>query len=166
MSVLYFWFVWLHILATFVFFFAHGTALAVAFLLPKQKEMNSMKALLDVTGITIMPLGVSMLVILLTSLYMAGSGSWWRTGWWWLSFLIFFFMIFWMTWYGRKMYSPIRKALGMEYMTGFSKHNHAEEPIGMDEIQQLIAKTNPRLLMWVGLISTAVLLWLMRFKPF
>ena len=166
MSNLYFWSVWLHILAAFVFFFAHGTALAIAFLLPKQRDANHMKLLLDITGITILPIGISLLVILLTSLHMGGSAGWWQTGWWGLSFLLFLVMVVWMTWYGRKFYSPIRKALGMEYMTGAGKHNPAEAPAGMDEVERLIAKTNPSMLMWIGLVITAVLLWLMRFKPF
>ena len=87
-------------------------------------------------------------------------------GWWELSFLIMVGMIVWMSWYTRKYYSPIRKALGLEYMTGFSTRSPAETPESMDIVYALVAKTNPRLLAWVGLIFTATLLFLMRFKPF
>ncbi len=71
-----------------------------------------------------------------------------------------------MTWYGRKIYSPIRKVLGLRYMTGFSTENPPEPPASMAEVERLVAKSNPRLLTWVGLIAAALLLWLMRFKPF
>ena len=36
----------------------------------------------------------------------------------------------------------------------------------MDEVSTLIAKSNLRLQIWVGLIFTIIMLWLMIFKPF
>ena len=163
---LYPWSVWLHVLSAFLFFFTHGTSMAIAFMLPKEKNADAMKALLNITGITIAPLSISMLGLLITSVYMGISAGWWKTGWWIVSFLIMITMISWMTWYGRKFYSPIRKAIGLEYLTGFSTSNPAMEPKSMDEVYALVAKTNPRLLTSVGLLVTASLLWLMRFKPF
>lgn len=165
---LYTWSVWLHVVFAFIFFFAHGTSMAIAFLLPREKDPARMKAILDITGITIAPLGISLLGILLTSLYMGFAAGWVRTGWWGLSFLLFLVSIFWMEWYSRKYYSPIRKALGNFYMTGFSTPNPAMEGkvIDMEEVETLIQKTNPRLLMWVGFLVVAALVWLMRFKPF
>lgn len=165
---LYSWSVWLHILFSFIFFFAHGTSLAIAFMLPKEKDPVRMKTLLDVSGITILPLGVSLLVILLTSFYMGFTAGWVRTGWWGLSFVLFLAMVIWMTWYSRRYYSPIRKALGGFYMSGFSTPNPPVEnkAIDMNEVESLIRKANPHLLTTAGLIVTAALLWLMRFKPF
>jgi hypothetical protein len=152
MSNLYQWSVWLHVLAAFVFFFSHGAEMATAFMLPKEKNANGMKALLNITQITLIPFGV--------------TAGWWKKGWWELSFLIMVCMLAWMSWYARKYYSPIRKALGVEYMTGFGTHNPPEGPESMDVVYALVAKTNPRLLAWAGLTFTAVLLFLMRFKPF
>jgi hypothetical protein len=166
MSGLYAWSVLLHILAAFVFFFAHGVSMATAFLLPKEKDVNKMKLLLDISGITIMPLMVSMLLILITSIHMGWAAKWWLAGWWWVSVAVFFAMIVWMTWYSRKYYSPVRKALGMEYMTGAGTNNPPGEPASMEEVHKLIAKTSPHLLATVGVLVTAMLIWLMRFKPF
>ena len=61
---------------------------------------------------------------------------------------------------------PIRKALGLEYMTGVGKENPPIEPASMDEVTALIAKSSPRSLTWVGLIFTIIILWLMIFKQF
>lgn len=166
MSNLYQWSVWLHVLAAFVFFFSHGAEMATAFMLPKEKNADGMKTLLNITQITLMPLGASMLLLLITSIHMGVTAGWWKKGWWGLSFLVMVGMLAWMIWYARKYYSPIRKALGSEYMTGFGTYNPAESPKSMDVVQALIAKTNPRLLAWAGLTFTAVLLFLMRFKPF
>ena len=162
----YSWIVWLHILTGVIFFFVHGVSMATAFFLKKETNPDKLKMLLELTGITIMPMGVCMLLMLGTSLYMGVSLSLWSSGWWGTSFLLFFAMIAWMTWYGRKFYSPIRKALGMEYMSGFSTHNPAGEPSSMDEVFGLIAKTNPHMITTVGFVVLAVLLWLMRAKPF
>ncbi len=164
--MLYQWMVWLHVLSAILFFFVHGISMATAFLLPKEKDAKRMSMLLDMTGVTIAPMGISMLGLLVTSIYMGISANWWARGWWGTSFLLFMLMIVWMTWYGRKYYSPIRKALGLDYMTGFGTQNPAIEPAGMDEVQKLIAKTSPHLLATVGFLVTAMLLWLMRFKPF
>jgi hypothetical protein len=108
--------------------------------------------------------GVAMAAAYLT---MAALVNLWRRGWWLTSTLIFLLMTFWMVWYARKYYSPIRKALGLEYMEGFT-HRPAETPnkVDLSEVQKLIAITNPHLLMTVGVIAIGVLLWLMRFKPF
>lgn len=165
---LYQWSVWLHVLFAFVFFFAHGTSMAIAFMLPQEKDPNRMKALLDITGITIAPLGISLLGLLVTSIYMGVAVGWFRTGWWGLSFLLFLASIVWMTWYSRKYYTPIRKALGSFYMTGWSTRNAPAEnkQVDLNEVDMLVQKTNPRLLFVVGFAVIGALLWLMRFKPF
>jgi hypothetical protein len=101
MNNLYSWSVWLHILGAFLFFFAHGVSMATAFLLPKEKEPAAMKTLLNIAGVTILPLMVSLLLLLITSIHMAIVGKWWLRGWWWMSFIIMVVMVIWMTWYSR-----------------------------------------------------------------
>ena len=166
--MLYQWMVWLHVLFAFLFFFVHGVSMATAFLLPKEKDAKRISMLLDLPSIVIAPMGISMLGILVTSIYMGSSAHWWAKGWWGASFLLFFLMTMWMTWYGRKFYSPIRKELGLFYMTGFSTRNDPVEnkQVNMDEVYKLIARTSPHLLMTVGLVVLGLLIWMMRFKPF
>lgn len=165
---LYQWVAWLHVLFAFLFFFVHGVSMATAFFLPNEKDVKRLSMLLDLPSITIIPMAISLLGLLVTSIYMGGSAGWWKTGWWGLSVVLFFAMTAWMTWYGRKFYSPIRKELGLHYMTGMGNHNAPDENkvVNMDEVEKLIAKTNPFLLAAVGLIVLGLLLWLMRFKPF
>ena len=163
---LYPWTLWLHIFFATLFFFVHGTAMAIAFRLPVEKDPKTLHALLNISGITFMPMGVSMLGLLVTSLYMGFAAGWIKQGWWWISFVLMLGFIVWMTWHSRAIYSPIRKALGLPYMTGFGTENPAEEPASMQEVERLIAKSNPRLLAWAGIIVTAVVLWFMTFKPF
>ena len=81
MSNLYQWSVWLHVLAAFLFFFSHGAELATAFMLPKEKSTDGMKTLLNITQVTLMPLGLSMLLLLVTSIHMGVMAGWWMRGW-------------------------------------------------------------------------------------
>lgn len=164
---LYQWILLLHILFAFLFFFVYGISMATAFLLLNEKDVKQISILLNVPRIAIALMGLSMLGLLGTSIYMGSVANWWSRGWWGASFLIFLVMIFWMTWYGRKYYGPIRKELGLFYVTGFNTRNDPVEnkAVNMDEVQRLIAKSNPVLLVSVGVIVTAVLVFLMRFKP-
>lgn len=165
---LYNWMLWLHILLSIIFFFIHGVSLVTSVYLPREKNIERMKLLLEVPEITIVPMGITMLGLLITSIYMGSAAQWWGRGWWGASFLLFLGMIYWMGSYSRQYYSPIRKALGMMYMTGFATRNTPDEgkQVNMAEVEALIAKTNPRLLMIVGLVVLGLLLFLMRFKPF
>jgi hypothetical protein len=165
---LYNWILWLHVLCAFLFFFVHGVSMATAFFLPKEKDLKRMSMLLDLPNITVVPMGVSMLGLLVTSIYMGSAAQWWGRGWWGASVLIFLVMIYWMGSYSRRYYSPIRKAIGTFYMTGFATRNEPIEnkEVDMAEVERLIAMTNPRLLMTVGFVGLGLLLFLMRFKPF
>lgn len=163
---LYPWIVWLHIFSAILYFSCHGVSMVAAFLLKKETNADKLKVLLGLHTVVLPPMGIAALLLLVTVLAMAAILNLWGAGWWLTANLIFILMTAWMTWYARKYYSPIRKALGMEYMTGFGKHNPAEAPARMDEVQELIAKPSPHLLMTVGVVAIGILLWLMRFKPF
>jgi len=163
---IYPWILWLHIFASIMFFFVHGTAMAIAYRLPEEKNMDGMRALLNITGMTLPFLFGSFLLLQAFGIVLAFIAEWWKQAWPWSSFVFLNGMTVWMTWYGRQIYSPLRKALGMAYMTGFSKENKPEIPASMEEIQTLIEKSNPRMLTWVGSIITGLVLWLMIFKPF
>lgn len=163
---LYPWVLWLHITTSLLFFFVHGTAMAIAFRLPEEKSMDGMRALLNITGMTLPYMFSSLLLLQAFGIALAVMSAWWRQAWPWISFILLNGMTIWMTYYGRKVYSPLRRALGMPYLSGFSKESPAEDPSSMDDVQVLLKKSNPRLLTWVGLGTTVVILWLMVFKPF
>jgi hypothetical protein len=108
----------------------------------------------------------SLLLLQAFGIALAFMADWWKQAWPWLSFILLNGMTVWMTMYGRQFYSPLRRALGMPYMSGFSKENKAIEPASMEDVQDLLEKTNPKMLVWVGSIISGLVLWLMIFKPF
>jgi hypothetical protein len=162
----YDWVLWLHILSAFVFFFIHGTSLAIAFRLPQEKTLDGMRALLNITGMTIPFFYGSFLLLQAFGILLTFWADWWQKAWPWISFVLLNAMTIWMTWYARKFYGRLRKALGMPYMTGASKEREPVEPASLEEIRTLLESTDPKLLTWVGGIVSAAVLWLMVFKPF
>lgn len=163
---LYPWIKVLHILAVLFFYFSHGVSMAVAFNLSTEKNPDRLRALLDLSRSTVMPMSVSLLLVMVFGITMSFMAGWWSHLWPWLALALLLAMSIWMTIYGRSTYSPIRKALGLPYMTGAGTANPPVEPASMDEVQALIARLNPRTLIVVGLLFTLVILWLMIFKPF
>ncbi|HEX8991178.1 MAG TPA: hypothetical protein VF784_05820, partial [Anaerolineales bacterium] len=112
------------------------------------------------------PMGASLLLVIVFGVTLTFMGGWSNHVWPWLALMLLIAMSAWMTWQGRTFYSPVRKALGLPYMTGFGTQNPPVQPAGVDEVHQLIMKSNPRLLAWVGVVFTGIVLWLMIFKPF
>ena len=163
---LYLWIKWLHILSVLVFFFSHGISMGTALKLASEKNPDRLRALLDVSRWSLTPMSGSLISILVFGLILTFMGPWWNQIWPWLSLVLLIAMSVWMTWQSRTIYSPIRKALGLTYLTGVGKENPAAEPVSMDEVNALIARSNPRLLTFAGLIFTIIILWLMVFKPF
>ena len=163
---LYPWIKWLHILTVLIFYFSHGVSMAVAFKMSSEKNPDRLRALLDLSRWSLTPMGMSLMALLIFGVILTFMGTWWKQIWPWLSLLLLIAMSVWMTRQSRTVYSPIRKALGLPYMTGAGKENPPVEPASMDEVNALIARSNPHLQAWVGLIFTIIILWLMIFKPF
>jgi hypothetical protein len=86
---MYQWFVFAHILGVFGFLLAHGTAAAVAFVLPRQREVERVRALLDLSRGVSMVANASLLVLLAGGLTAGFMGNWWGQGWIWTSLGLF-----------------------------------------------------------------------------
>src|SRR5579885_3713341 len=82
---MYQWFVFAHILGVFGYLLAHGTAAAVAFALPRQREVERVRVLLDLSRGVAMVAGVSLLVLLAAGIAAGFMGNWWGQGWIWAS---------------------------------------------------------------------------------
>ncbi len=163
---LYPWIKWLHILAVLLFFFSHGVSMAAAFFIAKEKNLDRLRAILDVSRWPLMPMSASLLLVMILGVILAFNAGYATHFFPWLALVLLLAMAVWMTMYGRAIYSPIRKALGQAYVTGFGRGNPPAEPVSMDEVQALIARSNPRLLTYVGLVFTLVIVFFMVFKPF
>lgn len=162
---MYRWILWLHILSAMAFMISHGASALMAFQIRREKKAPRVRALLDLSGGLWLLMAISFLLLLISGIVAGIMGRWWTKGWIWLSILIFLLMVVIMTWFSGRHYHPIRKLAGMPYMDG-GKERPAEKPAPDLEIQHAVSQTAPGALLATGGLGTAVVLWLMLFKPF
>ncbi|MBN8620261.1 MAG: hypothetical protein J0L63_15230 [Anaerolineae bacterium] len=162
---MYQWIVLLHILGAFAFFMAHGASAAMAFQLRRERDINRIRAILDLSNAAL-PVAYGALLLLLLAGIAAGiMGNWFVKGWIWASIAVLLVMWGVMVYYGARYYAPIRKAVGLPYRIRGDEYP-AEPPASEAEIQQIIQASRPHTLTGISLAFIALLLWLMIFKPF
>ena len=159
------WLIFIHVLSSITFFLAHGTSAAMAFQLRKETNIERIRAMLDLSGTTIMLLFVSYLIMGLTGLIMPFLIKIWDQGWVWVSIVLMVYVFFHMALRNDRTYKNVRKLAGMPYMQG-SKEFPAEPPASDEEILAHIRKISVHELVVVGYVIPAFVLWLMVFKPF
>lgn len=159
------WLVFIHVLSVITFFLAHGTSAAMAFQLRKEKSIERIRAMLDLSGTTVMLLMVSFLVMGITGLTMVFIIKIWNQGWVWVSVVLTVYVFFHMALRNEKTYYLLRKLVGLPYRRK-NKEFPAEPPASEEEILAHIRKISVYELLFVGFGIPAFVLWLMVFKPF
>jgi hypothetical protein len=165
MGSLYLWIKFIHVAASFTFILGHGAAVAFSFKVKQEKELERVRAMLDLSGSMWNVYMLSWLVLMIAGIVNGFMGKWWSAGWMWASLGLMLVIFFWMFYLGGRQYHPLRKAFGMEYHVG-KDVLPAEEPRPEAERMALIAATNPMQLLVVGYGGFILILWLMIFKPF
>ena len=73
---MYPWIALVHVIGGFGFFLAHGASAAVAFRLRKERDLERVRALLDLSSSTISALYISLLVLLAAGIWAGFLGRW------------------------------------------------------------------------------------------
>lgn len=164
---MYPWLVYLHVLATLTFLFAHGVTSIVAWRLRGVPDPATARAWLGLyaAGRYFALFYGSLLILLLSGVVTGFMGKWWGEGWIWLSLALLVGIIIGMYVLGTAHYSKLRRALGMPWFDGRQAHP-AEPPAPAAEIEALLAKSPALALTLIGFGGIALILWLMMFKPF
>src|SRR5579885_394642 len=164
---MYQWFVFAHILGVFGYLLAHGTAAAVAFALPRQREVERVRVLLDLSRGVAMVAGVSLLVLLAAGIAAGFMGNWWGQGWIWASLGLFILMGVAMTLLGSRPLNRLRQLAHTSNPSSSETISHSSlDPSTEKQLAVLLAATHPWLLTVIGGGGLALILWLMMFKPF
>ena len=164
---MYQWLVFAHILGVFGFLLAHGTAAAVTFALRRQREVERVRVLLDLSRGVTMVANVSLLVLLAAGITAGFMGNWWGQGWIWASLGLFILIGVTMTLLGSRPLNRIRQLVHAgnpsrpETISHSSLDTSAEKQLAV-----LLAATHSWLLTVIGGGGLALILWLMMFKPF
>lgn len=164
---MYSWLVYLHVLATLTFLFAHGVTSIVAWRLRGVPAPATARAWLELyaAGRYFALFYGSLLVLLLSGVVAGFMGRWWDEGWIWLSLALLVGIIIGMYVLGTNHYSKLRRALGMPWFDGRRAHS-PEPPAPATEIESLLAQSPALALTIIGFGGIALILWLMMFKPF
>lgn len=157
--------VFLHVVALFGFLLAHGISVIMAFALRRERKLERIHALLELSSAAGGMMIGSLLLLLISGIVAAFMGNWWGYGWIWLSLglLVAIWMV--MGFFGARYYAAIRKATGFEYLERGKRHP-AGEPASAEEMAALLSRTRPVLLAVTGIGGLLIILWLMMFKPF
>jgi hypothetical protein len=156
--------VFVHVAAAFIFFMAHGAAMAMAFRLRRERQPERVRAIMELSASMTPLMGIAWLVLLLAGIAAGFMGRWWSQGWIGVSLLLMIVLSAWMSYTVRQRYTPIRDALGINERAP-KPAQPLPEP-SEETLAALIEAANPWVLLLPGLGLTAVILWLMLFKPF
>ena len=158
--------VFLHVVFVFGYLLAHGVSASVSYAIKKERDVNRIRVLLDLSAASYPAMLWTLLAIVVFGLTAAFINMvWWRMGWIWVSIVVLVVIVVLMAIYGSAVFGEIRKAIGLPYMVK-GKPFPAEPVKSDEEIYAVIAKINPTLLLVVGYGGFAVIAWLMRVKPF
>jgi hypothetical protein len=164
---MYQWLVFAHILGVFGFLLAHGTAAAVTFALRRQREVERVRALLDLSRGVTMVANVSLLVLLAAGITAGFMGNWWGQGWIWASLGLFILIGVTMTLLGSRPLNRIRQLVQAGNPSRSETISHSSlDPSAEKQLAVLLAATHPWLLTVIGGGGLVLILWLMMFKPF
>ena len=162
---MYRWLVILHVLGVFGFLMAHGISVGVAFTLRRERNLEHIQALLNLSSSSLGILHGSIAVLLVTGIVSGSIGHWWSRAWIWLSMGLLIAMYTYMGIAASGYYARVRKAAGLAYMQGFKPHP-VGEPAPPEEINDLLSRPLPIWLALAGFGSLAIIAWLMMAKPF
>jgi len=157
--------VFLHVVCIFGYLLAHGVSATVAFVLKKERDIQRVRALLDLSAASYPVMTYLMWAFFLLGVIASFQAGWWRFGWLWTSVVLGVVIVLLMAIFGAGIYGEARKAAGLRY--NFKGKWFPPEPAKNDEeVFALLAKTNPVLLTVIGYGGFAVITWLMVAKPF
>jgi hypothetical protein len=159
---MYYWLVYLHIAGALIFFMAHGVSTFVMFRLGKQQSLDRMRALMELSSASLPAMWLGLTLLLIGGISAGFMGNWWSQGWIGVSFVLMIVMTAWFGYYARRHFTPLRKALGLPSR----RDPTPPPPAAPEEIARLLKAANPLLLSGIGFGLSAVILYLMIFKPF
>src|SRR5262245_53333389 len=162
---MYPWMVYLHVLGSFGFVLAHGAATSMAFALRRERNLERIRALLNLSRSTQGVLYGALLLLLVAGVVAGFMGGWWGRGWIWTALAVLLALIVQMFAMGTRYYASVRKATGLEYVDR-GKPQPPQPPVSAAELDALLQRSPASVLAVSGLLGLAFILWLMMFKPF
>ena len=165
---MYSWIVFVHVLGVFGFLLAHGAAAIVAFRLRGEREVERVRALLDLSRGARTVASVSLLVTLAAGITAAVMGNWWGQIWIWASLGLLVLIGVAMNILGTRSLNRVRQMVLPDTVQPRAKEDMQQASVvsADQQLTDALAATRPMLLAITGGGGLALILWLMMFKPF
>lgn len=157
--------VFLHVIFVFGYLLAHGVSAAVSFAIKKERDIQRVRAMLDLSAASYPVMFMTLYAFFLSGIIAGFQGGWWARGWIWVSIVLLILIVVLMMALGGGLYGEARKAAGTRYNVK-GKWFPPEPAKSDEEVYAILAKTNPTLLTVIGYGGFAVIAWLMVAKPF
>jgi hypothetical protein len=155
--------VFLHVLGVVVFALGHGTSIAVAFRLRKERDHPRIAAMLDVSAWSTGLMYIGLLLIIVPGVVLGFMGQYWGAWWLWLSIVLLVLVMGAMYGIAAPYYRSLRAATGATLpeaaLRKVSTLNTGEV------VNSLATSWRPTALALVGGVGLVVILWLMIAQP-
>ena len=148
MTNLYAWLRFFHLFGLAAFLFAHGVSAgaSIALRAPVSSESRRLLLLSQRSSFISNP---SLLVVIVTGVWMAFAGHWWGQGWPWVSVVVLVVVL---------------GAMGYIARAYYLARDAADQAHGV--LADHLSRTRPLAAIWIGAVGLAVLIFLMVFRPF
>ena len=159
---MYNWLVLLHILFAFLFMLGHGAH--VAAMLKFRGEPDPERSLTFFSNVPDIKYVRYLYVVMgVFGFASAFTTSWWKQGWTWTSAVVFVIVAYVMYKYGAGYYGII---FGAANRLIEANKTATDLPAAQREFDEARNAPNTMIVSIVGIVGLAIILWLMRFKPF
>jgi uncharacterized membrane protein len=155
---MYPWIVFLHIVGVFGFLLSHGASVAVLFRLRKERDRQTIQALLELSSASMIGFYASIAVLLVAGIAAGFVGNWWRMLWLWLPLCLFLAISVSMYVMASRFFRRIRTAVATRPSGAPMASN--------EELDELLGSGRLPAVALIGYGGIVVILWLMVFKPF
>lgn len=159
------WVVLIHVLAAFGFAVSHGVSAFAAFAIRGERDPERIRALLALSGNSLIWLYLSLLVLVVAGITAALLHGWFGSGWPWAAIALLVLIIGAMFGLATRYYATVRQAVGMP-SSADRKGEPPATPLPADELARLLDTRRPEAIAVVGFGGLALLIWLMVVKPF
>ena len=165
--MLYPWLVFLHVIGVFGFLLAHGASSTIGFALRRERNIEHIRALLNLSRSTVSVMFLSLILLLLTGIITGFIGQWWSWGWIWTALGLLVVLFGAMGVMGTRPYNELRVAVGVPSFYETNEDAAVDEPLSAEEIDALLMQQpSPIVLTAIGFGGIIIIAWLMMFKPF
>ena len=153
----YRWWVFIHLAGVLGMLGSHGVSMVALFRLRKERDRERIDNLLQLSGSTVVPLYVSIVLLFVGGLADAIKFQYWKQLWIWLSIVLLVASIGLMTAIATPYYKRVREATAMR-PSGVPRTSD-------EELEALLTSRRSIATAAIGFATLAVILYLMIFKP-